>query len=496
MKKECAMLRYLLAVLALGSLAVSEVAVAAPAHEAAARNRLIVLTDIGNEPDDSESMVRLLLYSNDIDIEGLVAATSRHRPRDPRPELIEQRISAYGQVLSNLRKHDAHYPDAELLQRRVRTGSPVYGMTGVGKGKDTPASRLIIAAVDKPDSRPVWIAAWGGAADLAQALWTVRATRSPGDVARFVAKLRVYSISDQDDAGPWARAYFPNLFWVTSIHGFTRYQFGTWLGISAPMPGSDSSVVAKPWLDANIRDKGALGAMYPAPAYIMEGDTPSFLNLIPNGLNVPERPDWGGWGGRYEKVSETLGLWTTTSDNVRGIDDNFYFTPQATVWRWRQAFQNDFAARMQWSVTNDYKQTNHAPQPMLNGIDGIMPLHINGCPGQPITLSARGSSDPDGDQLTFQWSWYREASGLFAPNVDLSSETGETISIDIGSSARVDQFTPPTAYKLHVILAVSDNRPFALTRYRRAIINVPGGAAGGDRQTCTVKAIPPTHQPQ
>jgi hypothetical protein len=33
--------------------------------------------------------------------------------------------------------------------------------------------------------------------------------------------------------------------------------------------------------------------------FIMEGDTPSFLGLIPNGLNAQDKPDWGGWGGRY-----------------------------------------------------------------------------------------------------------------------------------------------------------------------------------------------------
>jgi len=36
------------------------------------------MTDIGNEPDDSQTMVRLMLYSNVIDIEGLVASTSIH----------------------------------------------------------------------------------------------------------------------------------------------------------------------------------------------------------------------------------------------------------------------------------------------------------------------------------------------------------------------------------------------------------------------------------
>lgn len=466
---------------------------AEPVGHSAAKSRLIVLTDIGNEPDDSESMVRLLLYSNEIDIEGLVAATSRHLPAHPHREMIDERIAAYAQVLPNLRAHDARYPDATVLAGRVRVGSPVYGMSGVGRGKDTAASRLIIEAVDRPDPRPVWVAAWGGAADLAQALWTVRATRSAKELDRFVSKLRVYTISDQDDAGPWARAYFPKLFWVTSIHGFTRYQHATWLGISSPAPGADGDVVGKPWLAENIRAKGPLGALYPPPAYIMEGDTPSFLNLIANGLNQPERPDWGGWGGRYDKLSDAIGLWATTSDNVLGTDGKTYSTPQATIWRWRPQIQNDFAARMLWSVTPDYKRANHAPVARLNGRDGLGPVEISACPGKPIALTAGGSSDPDGDTLSYRWWFYREAGGLFSPGLKLSSETGETTTAEVGNSASVDQFAPPASYKLHVILEASDNGSPKLTSYRRAIITVPGGNEKTDPASCAVRTIPPSH---
>lgn len=464
-----------------------------PVVTAPEKARLIVLTDIGNEPDDSESMVRLLLYANDIDIEGLVAATSRHLPNNPHPELIAQRIDAYAAVLPNLRKHDRNYPDAERLRQRLRTGSPVYGMSGVGEGKDTEASRLIIAAVDGPDPRPVWVAAWGGAADLAQALWKVRATRSPEELDRFVAKLRVYSISDQDDAEPWTRAYFPKLFWSTGIHGFTRYQLATWLGISAPLPGADPEPVSKAWLARNVQGKGPLGALYPTPAYIMEGDTPSFLSLIPNGLNHPERPDWGAWGGRYDKVSEGLGLWTTTTDTVRGVDGQTYSTPQATIWRWRSAFQNDFAARMAWSVTPDYNRANHTPQAVLNGKPGLEPVTIAACPDQPVTLSAAGTKDPDGNALSYRWWPYREASGLFAPNVTLSSDSGETTTVVVGGTASIDQFAPPKSYSLHVILEVTDNGTPNLTAYRRAIITVPGASSPGDAGACAVRPIPPSH---
>lgn len=458
------------------------------------RARLIVLTDIGNEPDDSESMVRLLLYANDIDIEGLVATTSRHHPRDPRLELITRRLDAYAQVLPNLRKHDPRYPDVAQLRARTLAGSPVYGMNGVGKGKDTAASRLIIAAVDRPDPRPVWVAAWGGAADLAQALWRVRATRSPAAVKRFLAKLRVYTISDQDDAGPWARAYFPELFWVTSVHAFTNYQLATWTGMSTPQPGSDSSIVSKDWLSANIRAHGPLGALYPLPAYAMEGDTPSFLGLIPNGLDVPERPDWGGWGGRYGKVSNSLGLWAQSADAVTGIDGKAYRTPQATIWRWRRAYQSDFAARMLWSVQPDAARANHAPVVRLNGHAGTAPVAIAGCPGRPIVLSAEGTGDPDGNRLTYRWWWYREASGLYAPQLTLSAVEGDTTTVRIADSANTDQFTPPASYKLHVILEVTDDGMPSLIRYRRAVITVPGAGFDAKPSACAVRAIGPVHE--
>lgn len=466
-------------------------AVTSPAE----RPRLVVLTDIGNEPDDAESLVRLLLYANEIDLEALVATTSRHRPRDPDPALIAARVAAYGEVAERLRRHADGYPDAAELMGRVLTGSPVYGMTGVGAGHNTTAARRIVELVDSADPRPLWIAVWGGAADLAQALWHVADTRPPAEVARFVAKLRVYSISDQDDAGPWARAQFPQLFWIASVHGFTHYALATWTGISAPLPGADGEAVSREWLARNIHGRGPLGALYPMPAYLMEGDTPSILPLIANGLNVPERPDWGSWGGRYGKVSNMVGLWTNVADSVRGVDGTMQVTPQATVWRWRSAFQNDFAARIAWSTTDDGSAANHPPAPVLNGMNGTTPLMLRGCAGVPVDLSAVGSTDADDDRLTYRWWWYREASGLFAPELTLSAATGPATQATIGASANVDQFAPPDSYELHVILEVTDAGIPALTRYRRAIIEVPGAATegGAGQDGCAVVPVPPQH---
>ena len=67
----------------LGRLAVLTVAVGiafSPAAEATtAKPRVIVLTDIENEPDDAMSLVRFLTYSNQWEVEALVATTSVHQ---------------------------------------------------------------------------------------------------------------------------------------------------------------------------------------------------------------------------------------------------------------------------------------------------------------------------------------------------------------------------------------------------------------------------------
>ena len=164
--------------------------------------RVFVFTDMGNEPDDQMSMVRLLTYSNELDLEGLVATTSTWQRAKRETGTIKGIIAAYDEVRPNLEKHASNWPAASYLDSIVSVGQPEYGMADVGEGKSSPGSKALIAAVDKNDQRPVWVTVWGGANTLAQALYDVRATRSAEELKKFEAKLRVYSISDQDDAGP------------------------------------------------------------------------------------------------------------------------------------------------------------------------------------------------------------------------------------------------------------------------------------------------------
>lgn len=384
------------------------------------KHRTFVLSDISNEPDDQMSLVRLLTYANEIDIEGFSLVTSTWKNDSLDTATVIEVINAYGDVTSNLDANvppSASYPSAQSLLDKVYEGHPVYGLAAL----DLPlseAAEALIAAVDAGSSdKPLWVTMWGGGNVLAEALQNVSRTRAVSDLEKFVDKVHVYSISDQDNAGPWIRLHYPRLLFIVSLHGFNEYLQATWNGISGEeyrhfdQGGPDSSIVSNDWLQANIR-VGALGAHYPNWTFIMEGDTPSFLPLIRNGLQDPQHIEWGSWGGRYlpeDRSRESSNTFADATDVVVGTSGSLYVSKFATIWRWRHAYQHDFAARMGWSLTSDSSKVNHAPIAIVNDTCGPDFLHVPWKYPESITLDGRNSWDPDNDDLDFEWWHYREA---------------------------------------------------------------------------------------
>lgn len=444
------------------------------------KQRVLVLTDIEADPDDTQSLIRFLLYSNQWDVEGLIATTSIHQQTRVAPESILKILDAYKKIQPNLLKHEKGFPSSDMLRSKVKKGLAVYGMQGVGEGKDSEGSDWIIKILDQQDNRPLWITVWGGPNTLAQALWKIKKTKSPEDAEKLYKKLRIYTISDQDDSGPWIRKNFPSVFFILTP-GY-NYANATWLGIAFPMPGSNSEVISNEWLAKNIQQgHGPLGAAYPDVAYGMEGDTPSFLNLISNGLNDPDHPDYGGWGGRYEfylptfedsntgmfkrenwpkDEPETRPIWTNANDSVvSSIDKKPYSGNRETIWRWRTEFQNDFAARMLWTTKN-FSECNHPPVPMLVHSDRITVKS-----GDQFRLSAAGTIDPDGDSMSYLWFQYKEA-GTYKGTVSLRPYAPNLYEIPVTAPV-VD-----TVQTIHFILKVTDKGTPSLTRYKRVIVTV------------------------
>jgi hypothetical protein len=440
--------------------------------ERAGKPRVLVLTDISNEPDDEESLVRFLAYANEYDVEGLIAVTSTWLKTSPREDLIRAAIDAYEVVRPTLLVHAPGFLPADALRAATATGQPAYGMAGVGTGQHSRGSDLIIRAVDAADARPIWLTAWGGTNTLAQALTDVRASRSDAELAAFVAKLRVYSISDQDDAGRWLRREFPNLFYVVSPSDQTDadYARATWTGISGDEhykngPGYGLDLVSNAWLTMNVRTgHGALGVLYPQWKYIMEGDTPSFLGLVDNGLGSSLGPAYGGWGGRYALSSpagESRPIWTDSPDTFTYAPAKTAMSNQATIWRWRPDYQNDFAARMDWCVAKDFSAANHNPVPALEGDKTKAVLMLQKSAGETVTLAAQGTSDPDGDAVSVRWYIYPEAGTLGGATLSAADGMVTQLVLPAGQTGTV-----------HVILDAKDSGKPSLSAYRRTIVEV------------------------
>ncbi|OAL51487.1 DUF1593-domain-containing protein [Pyrenochaeta sp. DS3sAY3a] len=456
--------------------------------------RILVLTDIRNEPDDAESLVRFLLYTNEFDTRGIVACTSTHMKYAVHPEDIEAIVTAYGDVVDNLNNHvhpDNQYSAANYLHSIIRSGPALYGKEALNDGVPlSEGAALLIEQVNESED-PLWILCWGGTNVVAQALQHIQKAQSPSDFAHFRSKMRMYTISDQDDTGLWIRQRFPDIFYICSVHGWKEYVNATWFAISGELSrdfdtgGPDSTKVSRSWLKEHIQI-GPLGKLYPTYPFIMEGDTPTFLYLIQNGLGSPEHPEWGSWGGRYTLVdlSGESKHYADATDEVIGKSGKMYSSNHATIWRWRDHFQDNFAARMQWTLTNDRNKANHAPVVIVNGSSSSPePLLIEAEANTEIILDASQSYDPDGDELSFQWIHYKEVTQAQAhvhwelPRIGVQSldkrDRRVKIRLPPPEVSAVNKVTGTALQKgmvHHFILQVTDKGWPSLTTYKRIVV--------------------------
>lgn len=479
-----------------------------PPHRADDRRpRTIVTTD--PELDDLNSMLRMLLYANEIDLVGLVYSSSQfHFAGDPERGVaphrwphpgsvfhIDQAVDAYEQAYPNLRVHDPRYPSPDHLRSLIAWGN----VDDVGDmSQPTPGSDLIRDVLLDDNPGQVFLQTWGGHNTIARALRSIQdqyeGTADWGGIRAAVTRKAVITSFGQQDAtfAHYIRPNWPDLESrevATTVWGYFARSV---------VAERDQHLLTPDWMRRNVSTVGPMGAQYrvwgdgrqmaagfddedyfglagrtaedlvadgyrvwmppqQAGGWISEGDSSNFALLVDNGLRSWEHPAWGGWGGRQARVDGHPASWS--NHGVRDLDEHGASREDWSAARWFAEIQHDLAARLQWTVQDQYGRANHHPVVSIaEGVD-----LVRRC-GAAVQLTA-DAVDPDGDELSFRWWQYREA-GTCGSELELRPIENQV------------EFTIPDdaveGETLHIVLEVTDSGTPALTAYQRVVIEIAG----------------------
>jgi hypothetical protein len=515
-------------VLAVISLSLNALNAQSPNRET--RPRIVVTAD--PELDDNNSLIRLLLNSCDLDIEGLIYASSgfhwkgdgkgtkwyvpgREYARfglDTCPctswrwaeneRFIDDAVEAYEKVYVNLKVHNPRYPLPSLLKSKIRYGNIEFDGD---ISKNSPGSELIRSLILDDQPGRLFITAWGGQSTIARALKSIQeeyenTTQWESIKKKISRKVVLLPSGDQDDTyAKYIKPNWPDIEYRQFMAG-PNYSYGAQMRAKQ----EDSIYLTAGWTKENVSDRGPLGAAYRVwgdgkqmvkgdrmdyfgfssysneklrsmgylvwmpvqekGSWLGEGDDPTFMNMLGQGLRAYEKGSYGGWGGRALSEREMSVFWTPTSDTsqqsmaarmsslteqlskiANGYPDFF------------PAAQRDFAARLKWSVTPRYADANHAPIVEIEG-----PLDLIASRGETIRINGN-VSDPDGNKVSIQW-WQFQV-GTYPDKIGISNEHTAQAKVLIPKNAASGQ-------TIHVILEATDNGSPSLTAYQRVIITV------------------------
>jgi hypothetical protein len=482
---------------------------------------------------------------------GLGPVTSWRWPPTDKEKWIDEIVDAYAKVYANLKVHDPDYPTPAQLRSKIKWGNVEFDGD---YSKDTDGSNLIKSLLLDNEPGPLFVTAGGGQSTIARALKSIydQHAKTPQWNAirdKVSRKLVIIPFGDQD--GTNARYIAPNWPGVTTWQ-LAMINFG--YGARGAHTPENQVYLGTPWTMENVSSRGPLGALYRVwgdgkqmssgdrtdyfgvtgftddelrakgynvwtpsrekGSFISEGDTPTFMNLLDNGLRAYEDGFWGGWGGRRREGAAiglgggrggapitpagpddpgvALGLapagstanapppapatdTPATAGRAAGAGPapgrggaggrgGQPIAPHVALVnaRFFAAAQHDFAARLKWSVTPAYKDANHEPVVKVNGS-----LAINARPGE--TLRLRGSAtDPDRNSVTTRW-WHYQDAGTYPGEVAIANAASLDATLQVPSDAQAGQ-------TIHVILEATDNGTPSLTRYQRVIVTVQAAA--------------------
>ena len=470
------------------------------------RPRTIVTTD--PELDDSNSLVRFLLYAADVETEGLIYASSQFHWRGdgkgtrlsvpnreynrggtdlcpctswrwkPGERYIDEAVDIYAEVYPNLRVHDPNYPTPDYLRSKIREGNVEFdGDTS----KDTPGSNLIKDVLLDERGGPVYLQAWGGQSTIARALIAIKAQYGhtpewPAIRDKVSKKAIIQAFGDQDNTNAsYIKPEWPDI-------EFRQMATATWgYGARGVVRPEFAQYLTAEWTREHVSSVGPFGAFYRVwrdGKQMVPGDVFDYF-----GLDLPVE-ELKARGYRVWTPPQPKGSWISEGDTstfmnlidngLRAHEDPSYggwggrnapdtdatgASPRdyATA-RWFELAQRDFAARLKWTVTPTFAGANHAPR-----VSVTSGLNVSAAPGATVRITAT-ASDPDKNALTIRWWQYTDA-GTYPGTVTFSSAESLDTSFVVPADAAAGQ-------TIHALLQVTDNGSPALTRFQRVIVTV------------------------
>ena len=483
-----------------------------------ARPRTVITTD--GEVDDQNSLIRALLYANEMDIAGIVLTSSVFHYAGDEARGIEpfrwtgstwpfEMLNRYAACYECLSVHDARYPDPSYLRERTKVGNVSYkgAMDEVTEGSD-----FLVGLFLDDDPRTLYVQTWGGTNTTARALCSIEERFAGTDAwpdlyQRLCEKLVIYLILDQDESySEYIAVHWPDIRVLNDTCNFWHFAYAWQLhpdelnktlhsawqkrcvaDAGGPLAEAYALMGDGKWLEGELAEEQRGSADYLAAHpewsrfdFISEGDSPSFLYLVDKGLRSLEDPTYGGWGGRFSSDGRNrVADWDPWSER---------FEASYTLTRWFDDMQEDFAARLRWCTARCYEDANHAPElRVIGGCDRVAQ------PGDVVRLTCE-YRDPDGDGLRVHWWHYFEAGsyrGAWKPRELEDVTMGELVldrvaslpaGADLGlislrgaNIAQASLAVPDDAVSgdtFHIIVEVTDDAEVPMKAYRRVIVTV------------------------
>ncbi|KFL45664.1 hypothetical protein IL54_1075 [Sphingobium sp. ba1] len=478
--------------------------------------RVIITAD--PELDDSNSLLRYLLYSSDFRTEGLIYASSQFHWKgdgkgtlavpdgmdyrrlkvkpcpctswrwNPDERFIDDAVALYSKVYPNLRRHKRGYPTPASLKDRIRWGNVAFDGE---MSEDTPGSDLIKTVLLDDDDAPVYLHAWGGQSTIARALKSIEDTykgtiRWNAIREKIIRKAVIHPSGDQDDTyAKYIKPHWPEIRYQLTLDAVNLSYFA-----HDAVSADDALYFSAPWTQKNISARGRAGSFYyvwgdgrqmvagdkfdyfgfagksadelqregyniwtpirPKGSFIGEGDTPTFLNLIDNGLKGYLDDSFGGWGGYLDPAPRLV--------SMREFNGPFSTPVRAPTHPFLAAAQRDFAGRLAWSQATSYGAANHHPIIILG-----MPTTLSAKPGTTLSLKGR-TRDPDGDKVSLTWWLLEEKGGTFHKQVLNQRVNGQAVFV-VANTAKAGD-------RIQIVAEATDAGKPALTRYEKIIVTV------------------------